>query len=457
MKRDGVTEHGFGSHSCTPYTKEFMNQALLDKIESEQFRKDDANFDVGDTVRVHTKVVEGDKERIQIFAGVVIGRRGRGLNETFTVRRISYGEGVERIFPLHSPRVDKIEVERQGDVRRAKLTYLRKRIGKGATLVKEKEEKVEAARRSNSAEHILRRGLGLAFFVAITRPACSEHRRHTPAFPVRVPRAGHRSPFLRRLDSQGDLAALVSFPHPAATRCAVLLLNYAYEEDPPMGIQLLPGDEPNRACIQLYHHVATQAALRGKNVLEVSCGHGGGAAISRAPCNRRVTPALDLNSAAIRFCQHRHCLAGLVFRQGDAENLPFEPNTFDAVINVEASHCYPNFPRFLAQVARVLRPGGHFLYADFRFSDRVVEWEQALAAAQLQLQQMRHINAEVLRGMDRNSPRSLDLIAQHLPKFLHSLGHDFAGVKGSRIYNALTTGELSYRSYCFVKPGNTSI
>jgi large subunit ribosomal protein L19 len=119
----------------------FMNQALQEKIESEQYRKDAAKFSVGDSVKVHTKVVEGDKERIQVFAGVVIGRRGHGLNETFSVRRISYGEGVERVFPLHSPRVDKIEVERRGSVRRAKLTYLRKRLGKGATLVNEKVEK----------------------------------------------------------------------------------------------------------------------------------------------------------------------------------------------------------------------------------------------------------------------------------------------------------------------------
>jgi large subunit ribosomal protein L19 len=122
-----------------------MNQALLDKIQSGQFRKDDAKFGVGDSVKVHTKVVEGEKERIQIFAGVVIGKRGRGLNETFTVRRISYGEGVERVFPLHSPRVDKIEVERCGAVRRAKLTYLRKRLGTDATLVKEKETRAAAS------------------------------------------------------------------------------------------------------------------------------------------------------------------------------------------------------------------------------------------------------------------------------------------------------------------------
>ena len=121
-----------------------MNQALQEKIESEQFRKDNAKFGVGDSVRVHTRVVEGDKERIQIFSGVVIGKRGRGLNETFTVRRVSYGEGVERVFPLHSPRVDKVEVERQGAVRRAKLTYLRKRLGRGATLVKEKESRETA-------------------------------------------------------------------------------------------------------------------------------------------------------------------------------------------------------------------------------------------------------------------------------------------------------------------------
>ena len=100
----------------------------------------------------------------------------------------------------------------------------------------------------------------------------------------------------------------------------------------------------------------------------------------------------------------------------------------------------------------MLRPGGRFLYVDFRFSERWAEWEKALATAPLKMLHTRSINAEVLRGMNRNSPRSQDLIARHLPKFLHSLGADFAGVKGSRIHNALNSGELSYRSYCFEKP-----
>ena len=116
-----------------------MNQELLNKIESEQLRKDPLQFNVGDSVKVHTNVVEGEKERIQVFAGLVIGRRGHGINETFTVRRISYGEGVERVFPINSPRIEKVVVDRQGKVRRAKLTYLRERIGKKALAVKAKD------------------------------------------------------------------------------------------------------------------------------------------------------------------------------------------------------------------------------------------------------------------------------------------------------------------------------
>jgi len=113
-----------------------MNR-IIEAIEKEQFKTERPAFRVGDSVRVHTRVVEGDKERIQIFAGIVIGRKGRGLNETFTVRRISYGEGVERVFPMHSPRIAKVEVEKEGRVRRARLNYLRTRKGKEATAVRE--------------------------------------------------------------------------------------------------------------------------------------------------------------------------------------------------------------------------------------------------------------------------------------------------------------------------------
>ena len=113
-------------------------QALLEEITAEQIKPGREKFKVGDGVRVHTRVKEGDKERIQIFSGIVISRKGRGINETFAVRRISYGEGVERVFPVHSPNIEKVEIDRESVTLRARMYYLRDRIGKKAAKVKEK-------------------------------------------------------------------------------------------------------------------------------------------------------------------------------------------------------------------------------------------------------------------------------------------------------------------------------
>ena len=107
---------------------------IIETLEKEQLRSDIPEFAPGDTVRVHAKIVEGSRERIQMFEGVVIGRQGTGVRETFTVRRISYGIGVERMFPVHSPRIEKIDVLRKGIVRRAKLYYLRNLTGKAARI-----------------------------------------------------------------------------------------------------------------------------------------------------------------------------------------------------------------------------------------------------------------------------------------------------------------------------------
>lgn len=121
-------------------------QATIKEITQEQLKSDRANFKVGDGVRVHTRVREGDKERIQIFAGIVIARKGGGMSETFTVRRISFGEGVERVFPVHSVNIEKVEVDRESVTMRARMYYLRERIGKQANKVKEKRL-VEANRK----------------------------------------------------------------------------------------------------------------------------------------------------------------------------------------------------------------------------------------------------------------------------------------------------------------------
>lgn len=106
--------------------------AIIEKLENQQLKKNITPFYVGDTVRVHLRIIEGDKERLQVFTGTVIARKGTGLSETFSVHRVAYGEGMERVFMLHSPRISKIEVTKEGDVRRSKLYYLRGTSGKKA-------------------------------------------------------------------------------------------------------------------------------------------------------------------------------------------------------------------------------------------------------------------------------------------------------------------------------------
>ena len=122
-----------------------MNTKILDKIDQEQKRKDPLpDFRVGDSLRIHVKIKEGDKERIQLYSGTVIARDGEGASETFTVRRVSYGEGIERVFPVNSPSIAKIEIEKSGRVRRAKLYYLRDRTGKTSKVAEETHEQPEA-------------------------------------------------------------------------------------------------------------------------------------------------------------------------------------------------------------------------------------------------------------------------------------------------------------------------
>ncbi|WP_343575034.1 phthiotriol/phenolphthiotriol dimycocerosates methyltransferase [Mycobacterium sp.] len=228
-------------------------------------------------------------------------------------------------------------------------------------------------------------------------------------------------------------------------------LNYGYEEDPRMGLTLTSNDEPNRMGIQLYHSTAMQADLAGKRVLEVSCGHGGGASYLTRTMRPASYTGLDFNPEGVAYCRKRHHVPGLDFVHGDAESLPFPDNTFDAVINVEASHAYLRFGRFLAEVARVLRPGGRFLYTDMRRSQEISDWEAATAEAPMRILATRNINAEVLRGMEESSQRSAELIDRHIPALLRPFSRLFAGVAGTGVYRVLERGDASYRIYCFAK------
>jgi large subunit ribosomal protein L19 len=128
-----------------------MTNALLEHVESAYLKKEPPQFQVGDTVDVATRIIEGEKERIQVFSGTVIMKKGRGMNETFTVRRIVNNEGVERIFPIQSPFISKVTVKRSGEVRRAKLFYLRDRVGKATRLVEVRKVKKEDSTTAKTA------------------------------------------------------------------------------------------------------------------------------------------------------------------------------------------------------------------------------------------------------------------------------------------------------------------
>jgi SAM-dependent methyltransferase len=228
----------------------------------------------------------------------------------------------------------------------------------------------------------------------------------------------------------------------------VVFFNFGYEEDPPMALPLATSDEPNRFGIQLYHRTATQVDLTGKTVLEVSCGAGGGASYITRTLRPASYTGLDLNPASIDLCRKRHKLPGLDFVQGDAQDLPFADETFDAVINVEASHQYPNFERFLAEVARVLRPGGHFLYTDNCRRRWVGMWEAALAEAPMRRISERVIDDEAMRGLRGNTRRSQDLLSRRMPVFLADvIGHGFSLLD----WDLRRAGGFSYRLYCFTK------
>lgn len=241
---------------------------------------------------------------------------------------------------------------------------------------------------------------------------------------------------------------LAKYFYPLTTRFGsdeMVCLNLGYEEDPPMALPLEASDEPDRFCLQLYHRTATQVDLSGKRVLEVSCGHGGGASYLARTLHPASYTGLDLNRRGIDFCRGRHQVPGLDFVCGNAENLPFADRFFDAVINVEAASYYPRLPRFLAEVARVLRPGGHFLYADYRPRDRIAKWEKELEDATLRLMSGRDISEEIARGLEKNTSRLKEVNHQNFPASLVNADRSFPA-----ICQNLRSGATSYRMYCFV-------
>src|SRR6266436_1961233 len=153
----------------------------------------------------------------------------------------------------------------------------------------------------------------------------------------------------------------------------ISFMNYGYADIDPSATQLQLSDsgDKNRFCIQLYHHVAGAVDLSGKDVVEVGSGRGGGASYIARYLRPRSMKGIDFSRKAIEFCRKYYSVDGLSFLQGDAENLPLDDNSVDVIINLESSHCYGSMAKFLSEVNRVLRPGGHFLFSDHRDHDKL--------------------------------------------------------------------------------------
>jgi ubiquinone/menaquinone biosynthesis C-methylase UbiE len=229
-------------------------------------------------------------------------------------------------------------------------------------------------------------------------------------------------------------------------------MNYGFEllENHPR-LELAPADEDDRYCIQLYHHVASAIPLADQKVLEVGSGRGGGASFVKRYLQPKTMTGVDFSAKAVTFCQQRHVVDGLLFRQGDAEALPFEDASFDVVLNVESSHCYGSMPAFLQQVVRVLQPGGHFLFTDFRTVADIAVLQEQLLQCGLTMVSETTITPNVLRALEADSERKQKLIGRNIHGWLTRIFQQFAGVKGSKVYDCFRDGSFVYKSYVLRK------
>jgi SAM-dependent methyltransferase len=238
------------------------------------------------------------------------------------------------------------------------------------------------------------------------------------------------------------------------------MMNYGYATSGDgVGTGFLPlheADEPERYCIQLYHHVASGASLAGKDVLEVSSGRGGGASYVCRYLGPKTMTAVDIAPSAVAFCRRTHRHPGLRFIQGDAEDLPLFDASVDVVLNVEASFCYGRIDRFLQEVRRVLRPGGHLLFADLRLVEEIDSLMAALRRSGLEQVRSEDITANVARALQLDGPRRAMGAARLGPFPSRAAMRLFVGAPGTRVPTLLQNGRMQYRCFALRKSADVA-
>ncbi|GAA2724253.1 phthiotriol/phenolphthiotriol dimycocerosates methyltransferase [Cellulomonas aerilata] len=237
-------------------------------------------------------------------------------------------------------------------------------------------------------------------------------------------------------------------------------MNYGLSPDaldpPGPAVALDPRDEPDRLCIQLYAHTVHGVPLEGRDVLEVGCGRGGGTEYLARYGGPRSTTGLDFSRSAVALCRRHRRAPGLRFVWGDAQAMPFPDASFDVVVNVESSHCYPSMELFLAEVRRVLRPGGTFAWADLRRADAVPRVRRQLGAAGLTVVSEQDITAGVARALRLDDARKAALVQAWIPRPFRRAIRPFAALEGTPNHTGLTGGDMRYLSARLVAAGPTN-
>lgn len=231
-------------------------------------------------------------------------------------------------------------------------------------------------------------------------------------------------------------------------------MNYGYASLDPAAPPLVldPADEPDRYGIGLYAHALDGVDVAGRDVLEVGSGRGGGASWVARSLGPRTTTGVDLAASAVALSRRDRRGPGLRFVQGDALALPFDDASVDVVLNVESSHCYPSLEAFVAEVHRVLRPGGTFAWADFRGVDDVAATRAALRSSGLVPVREDDVTAEVLHALRVDDARRAELVATWIPRVARRAFRPFAALEGSRTHERFATGANRYLSAQLTRP-----
>lgn len=232
-----------------------------------------------------------------------------------------------------------------------------------------------------------------------------------------------------------------------------VFLNYGYASTNGefKDLHLEKHDEYNRYSIQLYRHVARNHNFENTHVLEVGSGRGGGASFLTRYYKPASYTAIDLAPKTIDFCNKFHNVPGLKFIKGDAENLPFENEKFDAVVNVESARCYPNIDKFFSEVKRVLKHNGKFLFADMIKKEEVEKIEKLLNEIGFKIIEKNDIRENVVLALSHDSQARKTEIDKKVPRFMRKSFYEFAGIEGTDRYKSFANSEMHYWSFTLTK------